>query len=105
MTIVNENYEFVVEEGKVYEVRPSKIVNRLPCVQITGTGSVNLRGSLQRPATIDSAILTLNSDDENLNGFYHFEGSIPNFIKFEESEAGERVITLSGFAEPIELEF
>lgn len=105
MTIFNDSYEFVIEEGKVYEVRPTDIVNRKPCVQITGTGTVDLRGSLQRPTAVDDDILTLESEDSSLFGFYHFKDSVPNFIKFEENDAGTRVITLSGFIQPTELEF
>lgn len=100
MTILHKTYEFEIEEGIVYKIRPINLTNISPSIHITGSGSVNLRGSIQIPESIDDPILTLENDDSNLFGFYHFEKGYPNYIKLEPSVVGSRVITLSGFTQP-----
>lgn len=100
MTILHKTYEFVIEENKVYKITPTRISNISPSIQITGSGTVNLKGSIQIPTSLNDPILTLEESDSNLFGFHHFEKGYPNFIKLEQSSAGIRVITLSGFEEP-----
>lgn len=105
MTIVHNTYEFVIQEEVVYKIKPTNITNIAPSIHITGSGSVNLRGSIQIPSSVDDPILTLEPLDSNLFGFYHFVEGYPNFIKLEPSDAGVRVITLSGFLQPEEIFF
>lgn len=106
MTVLHKGYEFVVEEGVVYELRRITSVNVVPSLQVTGDGSVDMRVSIQTPTAVDDPILTLDPEDANLAaGFYPFQEATPNYIKFEESASGSRVITLSGFKEPKALEF
>lgn len=105
MTVVNDTYEFTIEENKVYKIRRVNFTNVAPAIQISGTGSINLYGSLQVPTSYDDPCFTLNSKDSNLLGYYAMYNAYPNFIKAEPSEDGERTIILSGFYEPEEIIF
>lgn len=105
MTILNKTYEFEISEGIVYAIIPTSISNIYPSIHITGTGAVNLLGSVQIPTSSNDPILTLEDSDSDLFGFYEFEKTIPNYIKLEESQAGSRVITLKGFLKPTPLSF
>lgn len=105
MTIVNTDYEFEIQENVVYQVRKIDFTNVAPSMHITGTGTVDLLGSLQTPASVSDPILTLEPQDSGLGGFYQFNQAIPNFIKLEPNAVGTRVITLSGFFEPEEVIF
>lgn len=105
MAILNSTQdEYEISEGVVYRIRPS-VANIRQSVHITGTGSVNLRGCVQIPTSINDPILTLDESDTKISGFKEFKQALVNYIKFEENQAGTRVITIKGFAQPIPLQF
>ncbi len=105
MTILNPDYEFQIEEGVVYKIAPTNIFNVAPLIHITGTGTVDLHGSIQTPTATDDPILTLEASDTNIFGFYQFNETMPNYIILQPNQSGSRVITLKGFAPPIPLTF
>ena len=106
MTVVHKKYEYEVEEGKVYQLERITSTNVRPTVHITGTGSLDMRVSVQIPSSISDPILTLGVEDEDLiPDLYQFNEATPNFIKFEANQAGTRTITLSGFKKPTEIIF
>jgi hypothetical protein len=100
MTRPNPNYEFIIEEGKVYRIRAYFGFNVKPAIQITGTGTVTIKGSILTPSSINDPILTTSDADTNITGFKQFLDALPNYLKVEESAVGTRVVTLSGFSQP-----
>lgn len=97
-------YQFIVEENKVYRIRPTIFTNIIPQIQIIGTGSVDLSGSFFIPTSVDDSVLQSDDSSVNLNGIYRFD-EMPNFIKFVPNESGTRQIALIGFMEPEEIIF
>lgn len=102
--VTNPRYEYIVEEDKVYRIRPTNFVNVIPQIQIVGSGSTNLLGSMFTPESADSSVLQSDESSVDLNGIYRFD-EMPNFIKFVQNQAGERTIVLVGFQEPEEIIF
>jgi len=105
MAILNETQdEYQISEGVVYRIRAS-VSNIRQSAHITGTGTVNLRGCVQIPTSINDPILTLDESDTDITGFKEFKKAMVNYIKFEENQTGTRIITLKGFVQPIPIEF
>jgi hypothetical protein len=102
--VTNPSYQFIIEEGKVYRIYPTIVTNIIPQIQIVGTGTVDLFGSLLVPISLDDSVLQSDESSVNLNGIYRFD-ELPNFIKFEPNASGSRQIVLSGFMEPQEIIF
>lgn len=102
--VANSNYQFIVEEGKVYRIYPTNVTTILPQIQIVGTGSVDLKGSFFIPTSANDDVLQLDESSVDLNGIYRFD-EMPNFIKFEPNIVGSRQIVLVGFMEPEEIIF
>lgn len=102
--MANPIYEFLVEESKVYRIRPTIFTNVMPQIQIVGTGSVNLLASMFVPQTINDEVLQSDETSIDLSGIYRFE-EMPNFIKFVPNQSGERSIVLIGFQRPEEIIF
>lgn len=102
--VTNPNYQFIIEEGKVYKILPTILTNVPPQIQIVGIGTVDLKGSLLVPQSANDEVLQSDPTTVDLNGNYGFD-NLPNFIKFEPNQVGARQILLSGFAEPEEIIF
>lgn len=100
----NPQFEFVVEENKVYKIIPSRVA-RGRFLQVTGTGTVDILGSIHQPDSLDDEVMTSGQNDTDFTGFRTFKHLVPNYIKFVQNQAGSRVITLSGFYEPQEITF
>ena len=98
MSFIHPKSEFVLEENKVYLIRPIDSSNPPKSIHITGTGTVDLRGCIETPTSLNDPILTLDSDDSDLFGFYTM--SEINYIKLVPNQAGTRKIILSGFKQP-----
>jgi hypothetical protein len=98
MTVLHPRYEFEILENKVYQLIPISFTNAPKQIHITGTGTVDLRGCIETPTTLNDPILTLTEEDTNLSGLYDM-GEV-NYIKLVQNQAGTRKIILSGFKEP-----
>ena len=87
---------FILEEGVVYQVdkHPSKSSDI--SIDITGSGSVNIKASSTKPTTLNDPVLKVV--DENLTEqFYIFDQNIvPKYIKIEQNQAGSRAIVATG---------
>lgn len=100
MPLPHSNYEFILEEDKVYQITPTKSFNAPRQLHISGTGSVDIRVCIDTPTSINDPIMTLATEDTNaVANLYRVVGT-PNFIKIEENTAGARVIILTGFNQP-----
>lgn len=102
--VSNSSYQFVVEEGKVYQIYPTIVTNILPQIQIVGTGTIDLKGSFFVPISVNDSVLQSDESSVALNGIYRFN-EMPNFIKFEPNASGSRQIILVGFMQPREIIF
>lgn len=100
MTLPHGNYEFILEEGKVYQITPTKSFNAPRQLHISGTGSVDIRVCINTPTSINDPIMTLATEDTNAVANLYQIVSEPNFIKIEENTAGTRIIILTGFNQP-----
>lgn len=85
-----------LQESVVYQVdkHPSKSSDI--SIDISGTGSVNIKGSSTRPTSLNDAILKVI--DSNLTEqFYIFDQNVfPQYIKIEQNQAGSRTIIATG---------
>lgn len=98
MTVPNKKYEFEMLEDKVYRLIPIAYTNAPRQIHITGTGTIDIRGCIETPISLNDAILTLDAEDTDLFGLYDM--SEINYIKLVPKQAGTRKIILSGFRQP-----
>lgn len=87
---------FEIVEGLVYKVEKNRTKQCDVSINISGTGSVNVKTSNKLPTSLNDPLLVI-SDIGLTPDFYTFgENIIANYMKFEPNQAGTRVIVSNG---------
>ena len=100
MAGLNPFWEQILIEGTIYEIQRSSnnFESRVPMIHIRGTGSIDVLGAQETPASV--ADMTLQTTDENVPEGYKAFDVIPRYLLVRANQAGTRTIVLSGFVVP-----